>query len=132
MHDDILLKNGINSIQSNGAPDGQPSSPMFTALRPFDEELEEIPSYLKAKKKYKKEIAISKPMSDLRPLDYKDGRYMDRSFIRYCRGNLEETILMSKYFRLNFFSISECELQCYPIPKNYAMVMKLLDLLQPI
>ena len=85
-----MLKNGINSIQTTGAPDGQPSSPMFTALRPFDEELEEIPSYLKAKKKYKKEIAISKPMSDLRPLDYKDGRYMDRSFIRYCQGNLKE------------------------------------------
>ena len=86
-HDDLLLKFGINSNQKEIGPnllppDGQPSSPLFTNLRPFDEELEEIPSYLKARKRYKKELNISQPFVDIRPLDVKDGRYMDKSWIR--------------------------------------------------
>ena len=86
-HDDLLLKFGINSHQKEmGAnllpPDGQPSSPLFTNLYPFDEELEEIPSYLKARKRYKKELNISQPFVDIRPLDWKDGRYMDKSWVR--------------------------------------------------
>ena len=82
-HDDALLKYGINSIQKAGdVPDVQPASPLFTAMRPFNEELEEVPSYLKAKKKYKKELNLVKPMVDLRPLDHKDVRYMDKSFAR--------------------------------------------------
>ena len=82
-HDDALLKYGINSIQkADDVPDVQPASPLFTAMRPFNEELEEVPSYLKAKKKYKKELNLVKPMVDLRPLDHKDVRYMDKSFAR--------------------------------------------------
>ena len=65
-HDDLLLRFGINSNRKDLGvnmfpPDGQPSSPLFTALHPNDEELEEVPSYKKAKKNYAKELNISKP-----------------------------------------------------------------------
>ena len=48
----------------------------------LDEELEEIPSYRKYKKKYKKEVEKSKPFVNIREDDHKDGRYMDKSFYR--------------------------------------------------
>ena len=71
IHDDMLIKYGINSLQTKteyfaSAPDSQPSSPLFTAIYPYDEELEEIPSYKKHKKKCKKEIEKSKPFVNIR------------------------------------------------------------------
>ena len=69
-HDDLLLRYGINSNRKDigvnmAPPDGQPSSPLFTAMHPYDEELEEVPSYKKAKKKYAKELNISQPFVSL-------------------------------------------------------------------
>ena len=55
-------------------------SPLFNSL--YDEELEEIPSYRKYKKKYKKEVEKSKPFMNIREDDHRDGRYMDKSFYR--------------------------------------------------
>jgi hypothetical protein len=82
-HDDALIENGINRVSVQGAPDGQPSSPIFTALRPFNKEYEEIPSYVKSKKRYKKELEVSTLFVDLRPLDQKDDSlYMEKSFVR--------------------------------------------------
>ena len=86
-HDDLLLQYGVNSIQSKidvtaTAPDSQPASPLFTALEPFDEELEEVPSYRKSKKKYLKELKKSLLFENLRHDDHQDGRYMDKSFYR--------------------------------------------------
>ena len=42
IHDDMLLKYGINSLQTkteyfSRAPDSQPSSPLFTSIYPYDE-----------------------------------------------------------------------------------------------
>lgn len=99
-HDDFLLKYGINPLrdQENDprTPDGQPSSPFHTALHPFDDELLAIPSYTKAKKKYKAELAVSKPFVNIRPFDYKDGRYMDRSFYRMRTAMLKYSMRLCK------------------------------------
>ena len=86
-HDDFLLKYGINSLRTKTenfarAPDSQPASPLFTAIHPYDEELEEIPTYKKYMKKYKKEVKISQLFENIRYDDHKDGRFMDKSFYR--------------------------------------------------
>ncbi len=55
---------------------------MFTKTRPYNEEYAEIPSYIKARNRFKKEREISQPFVDLRPLDAKKGKYMEKSFVR--------------------------------------------------
>ena len=93
-HDDILLEYGVNSLVSKlntftNAPDSQPSAPLFTALEPYDEELEEVPSYTKSKNKYLKEIKKTPLFINIRDDDKKDGRFMDKSFYRMRTAMLD-------------------------------------------
>lgn len=42
VHDDMLLKYGVNSLQTktehfSRAPDSQPAAPLFTSIHPYDE-----------------------------------------------------------------------------------------------
>ena len=61
IHDDVLISRGLGGLvtTAQGAPDGQPKAPIFTAKEPFDDELAEIPSYRKSRKKQKKEDEIT-------------------------------------------------------------------------
>jgi hypothetical protein len=46
-HDDILITRGLGSrlLMSEGAYDGLPEAPIFTQPKPFDEELEDSPTF---------------------------------------------------------------------------------------
>ena len=84
-HDDILIQKGLGSVLTlkQGAYDGLPEAPIFTKSRPFDEELEESPTYQKSREKMKEELAVSKPFVDIRHLDQKDPSiFMEKSFHR--------------------------------------------------
>ena len=110
VHDDLLLQYGINSNRKNigvrmPPPDGQPSSPLFTASKPFDEELEEVPSYLKAKKKYAKELKMSQPFVRIcRTFKGSINQSNNHMFMYYCSFLICSRSCTEKHFEV-FFSI---------------------------
>ena len=84
-HDDALVQKGLGAVLTleQGAYDGLPKAPIFTEIRPFDEELEESETYQKSVEKMKSEFEIAKPFVDIRPLDENDSLlFMEKSFHR--------------------------------------------------
>lgn len=51
--------------------------PVFTEMRPYNEELSEIPSYRKSRKNFRKWREAAKLFQDLRPADRKDQARQD-------------------------------------------------------
>lgn len=82
-HDDILISRGLGATVTENVPSGHPEAPIFTSIYPYDEELEEIPSYKKSLKLFRKESKIATQLfTDIQPLDVGDGRFLDRSYKR--------------------------------------------------
>ena len=82
-HDDTLISRGLGATVTENVPSGHPESPIFTSVYPYDEELEEIPSYKKSLKQFKKESKIATQLfTDIQPLDVGDGRFLDKSYKR--------------------------------------------------
>ena len=82
-HDDTLISRGLGATVTENVPSGHPEAPIITAVRPYDEELEEIPSYKKSLKRFRKESEIAtKLFTDIQPLDVGDGRFLDKSYKR--------------------------------------------------
>ena len=82
-HDDTLISRGLGATVTENVPSGHPESPIFTSVYPYDEELEEIPSYKKSLKQFRKESKIATQLfTDIQPLDVGDGRFLDKSYKR--------------------------------------------------
>ena len=82
-HDDTLISRGLGATVTENVPSGHPEAPIFTSVYPYDEELEEIPSYKKSLKQFRKESKIATQLfTDIQPLDVGDGRFLDKSYKR--------------------------------------------------
>ena len=82
-HDDVLISKGLGATVTDNVPDGHPEAPIITAIRPYDEEMEDIPSYRKSLKLFRKESEIAtKLFTNIQPLDVGDGRFLERSYKR--------------------------------------------------
>ena len=82
-HDDTLIAKGLGAPVREHVPDGHPEAPIFTAVKPYDEEMEDIPSYRKSLKHFRKESEIAtKLFTDIQPLDSSQDWYLSRSYKR--------------------------------------------------
>ena len=82
-HDDTLIAKGLGATVKQHVPDGHPEAPIFTAVKPYDEEMEDIPSYRKSLKHFRKESEIAtKLFTDIQPLDSSQDWYLSRSYKR--------------------------------------------------
>ena len=84
-HDDVLIQRGLGArlALGEGAYDGLPEAPIFTEPKPFDEELEDSPTYQASLEWMASEAEVSKPFVDIRPLDENDPKlFMEKSFHR--------------------------------------------------
>jgi len=84
-HDDVLIQRGLGArlALGEGAYDGLPEAPIFTESKPFDEELEDSPTYQASVEWMASEMEVSRPFVDIRPLDENDPKlFIEKSFHR--------------------------------------------------